>query len=158
FSSRRRHTRSKRDWSSDVCSSDLKPTNQLLAVMASRVNRVAAGLFSLFFQFVVGQLRIGGEDENEKLFGPVDAVFGRRRSIEENGRNRFPEFSPAGDATAFDGVHVLLRVGHRQPPIGDFWGNGEESEEETHSVLDQVALRNHSVHQRKVRKCLFIRQ
>src|SRR5207249_11746128 len=25
FSSRRRHTRSKRDWSSDVCSSDLKP-------------------------------------------------------------------------------------------------------------------------------------
>src|SRR5699024_11633992 len=26
FSSRRRHTRSKRDWSSDVCSSDLKAT------------------------------------------------------------------------------------------------------------------------------------
>src|SRR5699024_12144260 len=26
FSSRRRHTRSKRDWSSDVCSSDLWPT------------------------------------------------------------------------------------------------------------------------------------
>src|SRR5699024_11843534 len=26
FSSRRRHTRSKRDWSSDVCSSDLDPT------------------------------------------------------------------------------------------------------------------------------------
>src|SRR5699024_2689589 len=26
FSSRRRHTRSKRDWSSDVCSSDLKPS------------------------------------------------------------------------------------------------------------------------------------
>src|SRR5438067_5759347 len=27
FSSRRRHTRSKRDWSSDVCSSDLRRTN-----------------------------------------------------------------------------------------------------------------------------------
>src|SRR5207249_9724787 len=26
FSSRRRHTRSKRDWSSDVCSSDLHPS------------------------------------------------------------------------------------------------------------------------------------
>src|SRR5690349_24047654 len=26
FSSRRRHTRSLRDWSSDVCSSDLRPT------------------------------------------------------------------------------------------------------------------------------------
>src|SRR5699024_12023221 len=28
FSSRRRHTRSKRDWSSDVCSSDLSPALQ----------------------------------------------------------------------------------------------------------------------------------
>src|SRR5207249_5516663 len=27
FSSRRRHTRSKRDWSSDVCSSDLRETD-----------------------------------------------------------------------------------------------------------------------------------
>src|SRR5437868_14649420 len=27
FSSRRRHTRSKRDWSSDVCSSDLQPVD-----------------------------------------------------------------------------------------------------------------------------------
>src|SRR5207249_9532753 len=30
FSSRRRHTRSKRDWSSDVCSSDLQLNPQLL--------------------------------------------------------------------------------------------------------------------------------
>src|SRR5699024_11237562 len=30
FSSRRRHTRSKRDWSSDVCSSDLRSRNELL--------------------------------------------------------------------------------------------------------------------------------
>src|SRR5699024_4371482 len=29
FSSRRRHTRSKRDWSSDVCSSDLREAQQL---------------------------------------------------------------------------------------------------------------------------------
>src|SRR6266403_697753 len=28
FSSRRRHTRSLRDWSSDVCSSDLRPRRQ----------------------------------------------------------------------------------------------------------------------------------
>src|SRR5699024_11766553 len=32
FSSRRRHTRSKRDWSSDVCSSDLGLQPQVLAV------------------------------------------------------------------------------------------------------------------------------
>src|SRR5699024_6243777 len=31
FSSRRRHTRSKRDWSSDVCSSDLRPVDILVA-------------------------------------------------------------------------------------------------------------------------------
>src|SRR5699024_11281350 len=30
FSSRRRHTRSKRDWSSDVCSSDLGPYSQAI--------------------------------------------------------------------------------------------------------------------------------
>src|SRR5206468_5065021 len=29
FSSRRRHTRSDRDWSSDVCSSDLSPEHEL---------------------------------------------------------------------------------------------------------------------------------
>src|SRR5699024_12764329 len=30
FSSRRRHTRSKRDWSSDVCSSDLKKDHKFM--------------------------------------------------------------------------------------------------------------------------------
>src|SRR5699024_11252070 len=37
FSSRRRHTRSKRDWSSDVCSSDLVPvveeTGELIGIV-----------------------------------------------------------------------------------------------------------------------------
>src|SRR5207249_8017097 len=32
FSSRRRHTRSKRDWSSDVCSSDLHPVVSLQVI------------------------------------------------------------------------------------------------------------------------------
>src|SRR5690349_22690548 len=32
FSSRRRHTRSLRDWSSDVCSSDLKLTGETVSV------------------------------------------------------------------------------------------------------------------------------
>src|SRR5699024_11309547 len=34
FSSRRRHTRSKRDWSSDVCSSDLQACHHILVVGA----------------------------------------------------------------------------------------------------------------------------
>src|SRR5207249_9679723 len=41
FSSRRRHTRSKRDWSSDVCSSDL--TAELVAQHAEGTRCVAEG-------------------------------------------------------------------------------------------------------------------
>src|SRR6266513_6324948 len=37
FSSRRRHTRSKRDWSSDVCSSDLSQVGVLVGYLARRV-------------------------------------------------------------------------------------------------------------------------
>src|SRR5699024_11966389 len=37
FSSRRRHTRSKRDWSSDVCSSDLEDENaEMMGIMAAQ--------------------------------------------------------------------------------------------------------------------------
>src|SRR5699024_11336904 len=43
FSSRRRHTRSKRDWSSDVCSSDLSWTEQGNQ-MANRDNSDPSGL------------------------------------------------------------------------------------------------------------------
>src|SRR3989440_9365437 len=39
FSSRRRHTRSDRDWSSDVCSSDLKPPAAMWAKRSSRVRK-----------------------------------------------------------------------------------------------------------------------
>src|SRR5699024_12099460 len=37
FSSRRRHTRSKRDWSSDVCSSDLTPYRNFLLVELRKI-------------------------------------------------------------------------------------------------------------------------
>src|SRR5699024_11411473 len=57
FSSRRRHTRSKRDWSSDVCSSDL----------GDRRSRFAGDLFGCVPGFVKGieeravlRFRIGG--------------------------------------------------------------------------------------------------
>src|SRR5699024_2789515 len=36
FSSRRRHTSSKRDWSSDVCSSDLRPLRTITSAILSR--------------------------------------------------------------------------------------------------------------------------
>src|SRR5206468_9594592 len=37
FSSRRRHTRSDRDWSSDVCSSDLRRAQRVLAALEQGV-------------------------------------------------------------------------------------------------------------------------
>src|SRR5207249_7059315 len=39
FSSRRRHTRSKRDWSSDVCSSDLHPQILIRLIERQVVNK-----------------------------------------------------------------------------------------------------------------------
>src|SRR6266536_569040 len=45
FSSRRRHTRSTRDWSSDVCSSDLHPrtTGRRLGSLVAELARIGAG-------------------------------------------------------------------------------------------------------------------
>src|SRR5206468_5360140 len=42
FSSRRRHTRSDRDWSSDVCSSDLRPTVHRLGSLAWQKTKARA--------------------------------------------------------------------------------------------------------------------
>src|SRR5437868_9671814 len=43
FSSRRRHTRSKRDWSSDVCSSDLTDGEQRYRVRPTAINAEIQG-------------------------------------------------------------------------------------------------------------------
>src|SRR6266576_5938353 len=47
FSSRRRHTRSLRDWSSDVCSSDLENQRYTYAGFLAGVNGVARALMAL---------------------------------------------------------------------------------------------------------------
>src|SRR5699024_12089090 len=46
FASRRRHTRSKRDWSSDVCSSDLKQDSRVFDVPAVK-GRMAASSYAV---------------------------------------------------------------------------------------------------------------
>src|SRR5699024_11930522 len=50
FSSRRRHTRSKRDWSSDVCSSDL------VLVPPAHFNCKISHIFYFLFIFIRNQL------------------------------------------------------------------------------------------------------
>src|SRR5437868_8059984 len=53
FSSRRRHTRSKRDWSSDVCSSDLYPwSREVWALLMDKL--FAAGARLVMFDIVFG--------------------------------------------------------------------------------------------------------
>src|SRR2546421_8254598 len=52
FSSRRRHTRSDRDWSSDVCSSDLKTTLRYLN-LGGGCRRQAMQVFELFLHLAV---------------------------------------------------------------------------------------------------------
>src|SRR5699024_11800539 len=65
FSSRRRHTRSRRDWSSDVCSSDL----------GVLLERVAHGLvLAEALQDLVGGPTEGLEQDGDALLAlPVDA-------------------------------------------------------------------------------------
>src|SRR5690606_39774227 len=45
FSSRRRHTRFSRDWSSDVCSSDLEPTVQPVALFVVHLKIPPIGMY-----------------------------------------------------------------------------------------------------------------
>src|SRR5206468_5701404 len=70
FSSRRRHTRSDRDWSSDVCSSDLafqrlQPVDVVLARLVLEDERRVAGRRKAAF----GLLRLGAGRAELRLVG-----------------------------------------------------------------------------------------
>src|SRR5204863_7540858 len=94
FSSRRRHTRSLRDWSSDVCSSDLNyadarnPNNfrreRLRRRGAATRERTAIGDFDLHFV----QRKLGAEFAEEILRSALQ--FLRSRADHSNGGNLIP--------------------------------------------------------------------
>src|SRR5437867_10724983 len=71
FSSRRRHTRSYGDWSSDVCSSDLTGLATFLDVRGSRGEALLTRMFSDFrlFRLIM--------DEVEKTLAYVDLDLAR---------------------------------------------------------------------------------
>src|SRR5207249_6702048 len=75
FSSRRRHTRSKRDWSSDVCSSDLSIEQHLArleaarAVMAALPDRDQLALGSLSGELDAHRWRIEVSRSEERRVG-----------------------------------------------------------------------------------------
>src|SRR5699024_12075206 len=65
FSSRRRHTRSKRDWSSDVCSSDLTDTKYWHDYIFDKAGEV---------RFIKGRLKFGGS-KNSAPFPSAIIVY-----------------------------------------------------------------------------------
>src|SRR3712207_1597880 len=74
FSSRRRHTRYWRDWSSDVCSSDLKAEGKAIPLFletlltpSRRGRKPKQKLFPFFFQTLLTDLR-SGRKPKERLF------------------------------------------------------------------------------------------
>src|SRR5699024_11905223 len=83
FSSRRRHTRSKRDWSSDVCSSDLEDRVRKLrlGVALDRADLSGRTLLSLDLHRGLGE-NLGGMDNGSSLssraFAGADNDFTKR--------------------------------------------------------------------------------
>src|SRR5687768_17762198 len=79
FSSRRRHTRCSRDWSSDVCSSDLIECNSILAEQPDTI--IPAGLDALTSRLRrADQLVLSGIDADLEL--AACGAAGRARSEE----------------------------------------------------------------------------
>src|SRR2546422_10910891 len=85
FSSRRRHTRCSRDWSSDVCSSDLAKRmiehKRDVVILLDSITRLARAYNTI--QPHSGKILSGGVDANA-LHKPK-RFFGAARNIEEGG-------------------------------------------------------------------------
>src|SRR5687768_18590897 len=78
FSSRRRHTRCSRDWSSDVCSSDLDDRRQVLGVL---VVALGVGVRTARDRSVQSLVQGGGPGERRRATAGHQMIS-RRRSEE----------------------------------------------------------------------------
>src|SRR5690554_5796354 len=82
FSSRRRHTRCGRDWSSDVCSSDLKDEkyDKVLADIANKHGLQTAEL-KTFVEKIMSRMIFDGEKLTD-LLEPLELSWKERRTKE----------------------------------------------------------------------------
>src|SRR5216683_3721616 len=96
FSSRRRHTRSDRDWSSDVCSSDLLSFERYMGATSS----VTLGLFykklsnTLDYENFTRTFTNGGATETAQIQGPVNRKDGGKVKGVELAYQTFFDFLP----------------------------------------------------------------
>src|SRR5690606_40267395 len=81
FSSRRRHTRFSRDWSSDVCSSDLTCVKYRLPIKIFVLKNNTLGMIRWEQMMFMGNPEYGTELQNVD-FAKVADAFGLRRSEE----------------------------------------------------------------------------
>src|SRR5699024_12221684 len=82
FSSRRRHTISKRDWSSDVCTSDLFFGNGLLIYLAIAKKMEPSLLLPMGFGAILVNLPLSGAITQGDTEGPLSVLFAAGMSNE----------------------------------------------------------------------------
>src|SRR5699024_11532942 len=82
FSSRRRHTRSKRDWSSDVCSSDLHRAQRLR--LAAAVGLLVVGVLDR----EVADGHVVGEDGEGRRAGAPELARSEERRVGKEDTSR----------------------------------------------------------------------
>src|SRR5437588_8954571 len=115
FSSRRRHTRSLCDWSSDVCSSDLAqlPESQVGAVLSlpegERLRRLAG---------VPAILHVKGAPERILASCSHHIVDGERRPLSEYDRSQYQFRNQELATRAFRVIGLAVREFHGElPPL-----------------------------------------
>src|SRR5699024_11967914 len=95
FSSRRRHTTSKRDWSSDVCSSDLAPAFCACGSRGYPVLRQPIGQPRVALLHAPGRQRAVHQPPAQIQFVPLHGGPQRRRSEERRvGKERISRAAP----------------------------------------------------------------
>src|SRR5690625_7824895 len=103
FSSRRRHTRWPRDWSSDVCSSDLGRTvdfRNVLLVLTSNLGSQFLVDAALSEEEKKNRVKIGRASCRERVESSVEAVVSKKKGSKQNenrgGRGREQAVSAKG--------------------------------------------------------------
>src|SRR5438445_3963484 len=99
FSSRRRHTRCWRDWSSDVCSSDLTAPGDLVLGPFCGSGVAGVGARALDRRFLLGDIDLAYLAPSLAALAPHDAIVARAAVVMEEPAEP-PELEALADASA----------------------------------------------------------